>query len=88
MNLYPCSHPRTDENTQSVGVKNGSRCRECRKEIARRSAAKRRDTANDRYTYHRLAYLPRQLEATRRKLVMLENEARRYGMLDLLQGGA
>lgn len=31
---WPCGHPRTDENTQSVGVA-GVRCRECRRRISR-----------------------------------------------------
>lgn len=35
----------------------------------------------------RKRYLPIQLEATRRKLRMLENEARRYGMTELLEAG-
>lgn len=32
----------------------------------------------------RQRYLPEQLEAARKKVVMLENEARRYGMEELL----
>ena len=86
---WRCGHPKTAENTQSVGKDNGTRCKTCRQEISRRSAARcRSEAASDRYTYHRLSYLPRQLEAARRKVAMLENEARRYGMTNLLQGGA
>lgn len=36
--------------------------------------------------YRRRRYLPEQIAATRRKLAMLENEARRYGMDELLAG--
>lgn len=35
--------------------------------------------------YDRARYLPGQLEAARRKVVALENEARRYGMVELLE---
>lgn len=35
--------------------------------------------------YERRKYLPGQIEATRRKLAMLEREAARYGMRDLLR---
>ena len=34
--------------------------------------------------YNRRRYLPAQLEAARRKVEALENEARRYGMTELL----
>ena len=37
-----------------------------------------------RYLVHRVNYLPMQIAATRRKLAALENEARRYGMTDLV----
>lgn len=39
--LWPCGHPRTPENTQSIGVA-GVRCRECRRVIALRSHNKRK----------------------------------------------
>jgi hypothetical protein len=35
--------------------------------------------------YRRRSYLPGQIEATRRKLAALENEARRYGMDELVK---
>ncbi len=38
---YPCGHPRTPENTQSVGIGNGVRCKECRRRIRRDSAYRR-----------------------------------------------
>lgn len=44
-----------------------------------------RSTRYDAAAY-RVRYLPRQLEAARRKVAMLENEARRYGFHDLLEG--
>ncbi|GFM29249.1 hypothetical protein [Novosphingobium sp. PY1] len=34
----------------------------------------------------RRRYLPRQIEATRRKLALLEREAERYGMHELIEG--
>lgn len=34
--------------------------------------------------YRRRLYLPRQLDAARRKVVALEREAKRYGMIELL----
>lgn len=37
---------------------------------------------------YRRKYLPVQLEATRRKVAMLENEARRLGMDELLKEGS
>jgi len=36
--------------------------------------------------YDRARYLPGQLAAARKKVKMLENEARRYGMLELIEG--
>lgn len=39
---------------------------------------------HQRYLAYRMAYLPHQIAATKRKLQMLRNEARRYGMTDLL----
>jgi hypothetical protein len=38
---WPCGHPRTLDNTQSVGSA-GVRCRECRRKIARESARRAR----------------------------------------------
>lgn len=42
-------------------------------------------SAADRYLEHRVRYLPMALEAARRKVAALENEARRYGMTDLVE---
>lgn len=39
---------------------------------------------DDKSGCHRRRYLPGQLEAARRKVVMLEREAARYGMVELL----
>lgn len=41
-----------------------------------------------RYEYERRRYLPTQLDAVRLKLVHLEAEARRYGLHELVEGGA
>lgn len=37
--------------------------------------------------YNRVRYLPTSIERTRRKLRALEDEARSYGLLDLLERG-
>jgi len=39
---FPCGHPRTLENSASVGIENGIRCRVCRRMISKRSNTKRR----------------------------------------------
>lgn len=39
----------------------------------------------EQYLVHRVRYLPVALEAARRKVAALENEARRYGMVDLVE---
>jgi hypothetical protein len=39
---WPCGHPKTDENTQSVGVGRVA-CRECRRRITREHAARKRN---------------------------------------------
>ncbi|GEM_PF-3415059 len=41
--------------------------------------------AAEQYQAHRVRYLPAQIEATRRKLLHLEREARRLGLNDLLE---
>ena len=51
-----------------------------RAELDRREAAQIRSEREMRYTLHRRAYLPRQIEATRAKLVHLEREAARLGV--------
>lgn len=43
-----------------------------------------RQSAQKRWIVYRLRFLPQQLEAARHKVRMLENEARRYGLTDLL----
>lgn len=40
----------------------------------------------ERYLAYRLRVLPDQLESARRRVKALENEARRYGMNQLLSG--
>lgn len=48
------------------------------------------DSYHERYDpfAYRVRYLPAQLEAARHKVRALENEARRLGMTDLLDGQA
>lgn len=43
------------------------------------------ETPEERFFRYRVNYLPAQLVAARRKVEMLENEARRLGMTDLLE---
>lgn len=40
VDVYPCGHPRTADNTIRVGADNGVRCRTCRLKIHRASAAR------------------------------------------------
>lgn len=42
------------------------------------------ETHAERYQRHRVRYLPCQLDRARRRVVHLEREAARLGMLDLL----
>ena len=85
--LWPCGHPRTEANTQSVGRDNGSRCRTCRRAVTRRSAAKYRaaTTPAERRLVSRVYHLPLQLQKAREKLARLETEARDLRMFDLLE---
>ena len=46
-----------------------------------------RTEVKDRYFEYRVRSLPAMLDRARRKVEALENEARRYGMLDLLESG-
>lgn len=87
LETWPCGHERTPENTQSVGDRNGVRCRTCRRETARKSYhnTKAGLSVEDRRLEGRLRYLPAQIINTRRKLAALENEARRYGFTELLE---
>lgn len=88
---FRCGHPKTRENMK-IRREGGfftERCRECHREHQRAYKAKAR-VNRDRDAAHlayRVQYLPGQIEATRRKLTALENEARRYGMHDLVGGG-
>lgn len=41
---------------------------------------RKRETAQDAYVYRRRREMPRMIEAARRKLAMLEREARSYGL--------
>lgn len=90
---FRCGHPKTPENTQTVGVANGVRCRICRRKTARESWARnytpvQRAPAKPKTydpEYYRINRLPEMLANARRKVAALENEARRYGFTDLLE---
>lgn len=85
LDTFGCGHARTKENTQWAGDR--ALCRICHRKAEAASRQRRREKEKpvERYVRHRLAYLPTQLENARRKLAALENEARRYGMHDLLE---
>lgn len=76
--VWRCGHARTPENTKLVSPTRG-RCLQCHRKASRESM--RRHRSGEAY---RKRYLPIQLAATREKLRLLENEARRYGMTELL----
>lgn len=86
--VYGCGHPRTPENTRFCG--NRALCRVCRNKYQQDYSRRVRDgeTPAERYYRHRVEYLPKQLAATRHKLAALENEARRYGLTELLETSA
>lgn len=77
---YRCGHPRTAENTWGRAE---ARCRQCTQASQRRTVAQTPPSLIA--LQNRQRYLPRQIEAARHKVVMLENEARRYGMTELLR---
>lgn len=77
---YPCGHPRTAENTT---CEKNKRCKTCNRE--RRKIERAQRTPGERRLEYRIRYLPHQLVATREKLRLLEVEAARYGMTDLLE---
>ena len=80
---WRCGHPETRENTTNVG-----KCRTCFNAYHRAWDKRRRDDESpaERHYRYRINYLPRQIEATEHKLVMLRNEAARLGLRDLLPG--
>lgn len=51
---------------------------------ARRRALREAQPKEERWLEYRVRYLPQQLDRARRRVAALENEARRYGMNDLL----
>lgn len=77
---FRCGHPVTRENTTNVG-----KCRACFNAYHRDWDKRRRDDESpaERHNRYRINYLPRQIEATEHKLVMLRNEAARLGLRDL-----
>lgn len=69
-------------------------CLTCKNESSRLSKQRQRERVSASYEMRRVAhmeyrlrYLPRQIEAARAKVIALENEARRCGMTELLEGG-
>lgn len=81
---FNCGHDRTPDNTRIAGDR--ALCLTCQRRYQREWKQKNPEGREDRFTRHRREYLPRQLETARHKVAMLENEARRYGMTELLEG--
>lgn len=71
---FRCGHPDAPGNWAVAN--SGVICRRCKNATA---------PTHDKLIY-RIRYLPGQIERARRKLAALENEARRYGMHDLIGG--
>lgn len=80
---YKCGHDRSAENTRSGG-NGGAACRTCYNDYMR-TWRRHSPIYQDGY---RGKVLADQLDAARRKVAALENEARRRGMTELLQGKA
>jgi hypothetical protein len=82
---FGCGHPRDKANTAWVGDR--AVCLRCKRkhEAASRQRRRERETPQERYFAYRVRVLPEQLDNTRRKLAALENEARRYGLTQLLE---
>lgn len=79
--LWSCGHPRTAEN--SIGIVRQI-CRTCQKSRAKAEWA---ETPPDvRHLQYRVRILPVQLERARHRVAMLEAEAARLGLKDLLDG--
>lgn len=53
--------------------------------VDRRAMLRRKIERQQKFIVYRVRVLPGQIEAARRKLAALENEARRLGMHDLLE---
>lgn len=79
VSLFSCGHARTVDNT--VSEQGRTRCITCKRARAREAYS---DDPDIRHLEYRQRYLPIALERTRAKLIELENEARRYGMKELL----
>lgn len=82
---FICGHPRTPENITFNGRRVFGRCKKCHNDQTK--AAYHAAPKEVRSMQGRMRRLPDQIQTARKKLAMLENEARRYGMTDLLQGG-
>lgn len=88
---FRCGHAKSADNIRR-DWKGNPVCRTCANAQSR--ASKRRERALLKVNaeeqrigrmQYRMRYLPRQIEGARAKLAALENEARRYGMTELLE---
>lgn len=86
---FRCGHPKATDNIRQSST--GPICRLCAnaasREWKRRNREEIKNDAEARRIFNmqqRMRRLPDQIEATRHKLAMLENEARRYGMTELI----
>lgn len=89
-----CGHAKSEENTR-IDSEGYPQCRTCdrargKARRARRKAELENDAEQRRIERlrYRIYHLPTQLESARAKLARLEDEARRYGMTDLLEKAA
>ena len=87
---FRCGHPKSPENTRHYKDdfdRPRTRCRECTKRRSRECKQRERDATPPavRHDMWRKYRLPHQIDAARKRVAMLENEARRYGLNHLVQ---
>lgn len=81
---FGCGHAKWGYNAMIAGRRHI--CRQCHKQHLR--AAHARKSPDEVYLEHRIRYLPMQIASARAKVQHLEEEARRYGMTELLEVAA
>jgi len=85
MDTFECGHPKSPENTTKNGASRYGKCKTCH------NAAARRDyhsvPKETRQTVLRMKKLPWLVVQARKNLKLLEDEARRYGMVELFERG-
>ena len=84
MDTFECGHPKSPENTTKNGASRYGKCKTCHNALLR--ASYRAVPKDIRQLHGRMRRLPNLLEKARKQVVMLENAARRYGMVELFKG--